>query len=263
MKKKKKKKKMMMKVRTKQTAQISSTLNEPHAVVDFGTPDDEDDEESEEEDPMKQVVADVLAGVDPSATPEQQERMVDLMKEHFDYLVNLFDRWSTSGNAEEKRSAMMVVGYMQLDHMNRQADTQGEEEEEMVPKNAPPTVHYLLNANQRAKMERFATTFHEKFAVDFFCRRNWPKRDGIFININEVKPNKSGTGYKDESLKKRDKTQVSVLAASAGALERFQAALRPNVNEDAFEYFETTNVKEFCNKLKEDDDDDDNDDDDE
>jgi hypothetical protein len=53
--KKKKKKMMMMKVRTKQTAQISSTLNEPHAVVDFGTPDDEDDEESEEEDPVVEL----------------------------------------------------------------------------------------------------------------------------------------------------------------------------------------------------------------
>jgi hypothetical protein len=39
-----------MKVRTKQTAQISSTLDEPHAVVDFGTPDDDDDDDDEDDD---------------------------------------------------------------------------------------------------------------------------------------------------------------------------------------------------------------------
>jgi hypothetical protein len=236
---------MRMKVRTKQTAQISSTLDQPHAaIVDFGTPDDDDDDELEDnmdegdgEDPMKQVVADVLAGIDPAATSEQRERMVDQMKAHTNSLVNLFDGWR-SGTDEQKRNAMMFVGYMQLDQMDNQADNQGEVDE-VVPKNAPPSVHYLLNANQRAKMERFASTFHEKFAVDFFCRRNWPKYDGILININEVKPNKSGTGYRDESLKKRAKTQISVLAASAGALKRFRGALRPNVDEDAFEYFET------------------------
>lgn len=109
-----------------------------------------------------------------------------------------------------------------------------------------------MNANQRKKLQRLALTFKEKYAVDFFCRRNWPKLDGIMIHINEVKPNNTGSGFKEESLKKRSKTQVTVLGASEGALERFRAALNPQINKDTFTYFETSNPFEFCAQMEED-----------
>ena len=66
----------------------------------------------------------------------------------------------------------------------------GGEQDEVVPDNAPPSIQYLLNAIKRAKLQRLAGSFKEKFANDFFCRQNWPKFDGVMVNINEVKPNR-------------------------------------------------------------------------
>lgn len=218
---------------------------------------------------MASVVAEVVLGCDPAATQHQKDRMVELAKEHEDYLADHFARWFTSDSMEERRKAQLVVGYMQISRMmnggedviqqknggsNRQRNGRMNEDEVPVPLGAPPSIHYLLNANQRAKMHRLASTFREKYAVDFFCRQNWPKLDGIMVHINDVKPNKSGAGRMDESLKKRSKTQVTVLGASQGALDRFRDALQPQAD-----YCETQNVSEFCGQLMIDSDDDDSD----
>jgi hypothetical protein len=74
-----------------------------------------------------------------------------------------------------------------------------------------------------------------------------------------VKPNSTGTGFKDESLKKRAKTQVCVLGASNEALARFHAAMNPQVDEATHTYFETTIAKEFARKCQENDDEDNDD----
>lgn len=207
----------------------------------------------EEEDGMAEVIATVLAGVDPLATPEQEEQMRAAMTEHFHFISDLLVNWAASPVADERRNAQMVVGFMQLHQITNPTSTTQEEEEEIIPKNAPPSLQFLLNANQRAKIERLAMTFKEKYAVDFYCRRKWPKLDGIMVHINEVKPNKSGTGFKDVALKTRKKTQVCVLGASEEALERFRNALQPNVDEESYNYFESVHVNEFCAKLMEDD----------
>ena len=123
-----------------------------------------------------------------------------------------------------------------------------DEDEEQVPSQAPRSIHALLNSNQRLKVERLATSLHSKHSNDFFCRRSWPKLDGFYVHINEVKANKSGTETKNVAAKKRDVTQISVLATSNSSLQRFKAAFRPK--DDEFDYHETTSVDEFCKRLK-------------
>jgi hypothetical protein len=186
--------------------------------------------------------------------------MRQVMEDHSDYLAVLFDRWSSSDDVEERRNAQMVVGYMQLHNMR---NGNGGNNEEIVPKNAPASIHALLNANQRSKIQRLASSFHSKYAVDFYCRQNWPKFDGFMVHINEVKPNSTGTGFSDESLKKRETTQICVLGASQEALDRFQAAMNPQIDEASYSYFVTNNVAEFCEKLREGENDEEAEDDDE
>ena len=131
------------------------------------------------------------------------------------------------------------------------ADDEEEEQidgEEQVPAQAPRSIHALLNSNQRLKVERLATSLHSKHSNDFFCRPGWPKLDGFYVHINEVKANKSGTETKNVAAKKRDVTQISVLATSKSSLQRFQAAFCPKQEE--FDYFETTSVDAFCKRLK-------------
>lgn len=229
---------------------------------------DEDDEDVDEDvDPMVSIVAEVVAGCDPAATIQQRDRMKELMAEHLEYLGDHFATWFKSHNMEERRNAQKIIGYMGMEQIlndnyamisQQQRNKRAREDDDdgvPVPLGAPPTIPYLLNANQRSKLHRLASTFREKYAVDFFCRHNWPKLDGIMVHINDVKPNKSGASRKDESLKKRSKTQVTVMGASLGALDRFRDALLPQGD-----YYETTNVAEFIGQLMEDSDDEDSED---
>lgn len=116
------------------------------------------------------------------------------------------------------------------------------------------SIHSLFNANQKMKMLRFVTSFHSKHRLDFRCEEGWPTFDGIYVQLNNVKPNKSGSDFADATRKKRKTMQVTVCAASAGALDRFNEVfeLRKNAVVD---YLETNIPTRVAERLTEDDDD--------
>jgi len=94
-----------------------------------------------------------------------------------------------------------------------------------------------------------AATFFEKFSQDFFCRHSWPKFDGIFITMNDITPNSSGTeSTQKKKHKKREKTHVNLLAASDRAIGRFKEIFNPEVDEDKYNYLETTNHQQFYDR---------------
>lgn len=114
--------------------------------------------------------------------------------------------------------------------------------------NAPRSVHAVLNANAKGKIERLAASIYSKHSVDFLCQKEWPKFDGFYVNINEITPNKTGTNEKDLAKKKRAITQISVLAGTEDAINRFEAAF--DVPGD-YDYMATTDVSDFVKRLKE------------
>ncbi|MEL7338862.1 MAG: hypothetical protein AAGM67_00145 [Bacteroidota bacterium] len=120
-------------------------------------------------------------------------------------------------------------------------------EQEVIPLRAPKNIHSVLNANAKEKVGRLAASIHSKHSVDFFCRRDWPKFDGFYVNINEIVANKSGTNENDMSKKKRQITQISVLASTSSAIERFESAFDVI---DGYDYQATTDPEEFVKRLK-------------
>jgi hypothetical protein len=126
--------------------------------------DNENEDDAPEEVDMAAVVAEVLAGCDPAATHMQRDRMNQHMQQHREFVTTLLDQWTASADVEERRNAQMVVGFMQLNQMR---SNQNNNEQEIIPKNAPRSIHYLLNANQRAKIKRLAATFKDKYGRDF------------------------------------------------------------------------------------------------
>jgi hypothetical protein len=207
--------------------------------------DGHEEEENDDDPILRQAVADMIAGCHPEATEAQKAALRQALDQHHDYLGALLEEWMKNGDVQEKLNAQIVVGYLHI-HGGMMGNST-----EQIPKNAPPSIHYLLNANQRNKIHRLATTVHDKYSTDFYCRQNWPKLDGFLVHVNEVKPNKSGTEYKDPMKKKRKKTQIVVLAASHAALDRFRAAFKPRIDESSYTYCETTDPRLFADKVHE------------
>jgi hypothetical protein len=148
---------------------VEATEVEPEAEVEV-------EEASEEDKKMEPVMKAILAGVDPGATPAERAEMKRLSQVHFDYVGDLVEGWATSGNEEDRRKAQMIVGYMQLEIIANGNDDNGtNDDDERVPQRAPTSIHALLNANQRAKLERLALSVADKYANDFYCRKKVAK----------------------------------------------------------------------------------------
>lgn len=128
--------------------------------------DDVDDDMDEDDDPMASIVAEVVAGCDPAATQQQKDRMKKLIADHIDYLSERFGDWFNSDNLEERRNAQLIVGYLGMDQImngtgpliRQQRNNRARDDDDVpVPLGAPPSIHYLLNANQRSKLHRLAS----------------------------------------------------------------------------------------------------------
>lgn len=235
------------------------------ANEDDETESEEEEEEEEEEAPQQEsqeypqedveaiaalearyedIMGQIVNGSDPDADAEAKAAMARHLQIHRKQVRRVLQHWYRGDDSEKKRKATMVVGTLTF------AKWKPDQDGEIIPDTAPKSLTSLLKANQREKVKRLASTVHEKHAMDFFCRKDWPKYDGYYVNINEVTANKSGTQKADTGLKKRSITQVSVLASSEDALKRFKNAFRPeNIDASAYDYQGTHIVKEFTDRL--------------
>lgn len=200
-----------------------------------------------------------MKGVHPHATDAEQAAFRSSLEQRgTNYIKDTLQQWLISSDVNKQVGAQQILGFMTIKGMLRNRPTTavtGPERDKsgrIVPEKAPKSIHALLNAGQKDKLSRLADRVKRLFSIDFFCRSEWPQFDGIFVTLNELKNNEGGTGYQDVSLKKRDVTQINVLAASDEALQRFHKAFDPTSIDDTalYEYFETTDSKKYVNRFK-------------
>jgi hypothetical protein len=194
-----------------------------------------------------------MDGIHPHATEAEKSSLHSSMEQIGTAAVkDYLQQWINSGDVGKQMGAQQILGYMTLKGMlhSRQTGPERDVSGRIIPEKAPKNIHALLNANQKEKLLRLVERIKNLFSVDFFCRSEWPQFDGIFVNMNQFKNNQGGTGFKDPSLKKRDVTQINVLGASEEALQRFQEAFQPNIDDTQYEYFQTTDPKKFINRFK-------------
>jgi hypothetical protein len=191
------------------------------------------------------IIQEILDGMDVDATEEQQDYTKQLIDNQDPVAFHsLLQRWGTGKDRIKKHRANLVAGFV-LISCNADAAVP----EETIPLNAPESIDRVLGKNGKAKLSRLAATFYEKFSQDFFCRHNWPKFDGIFITMNDIAPNPSGNeSSQTKKQKKREKTHVNLLAASERAIRRFKEIFDPDVDEDQYNYLETTNHQQFYDR---------------
>jgi hypothetical protein len=153
---------------------------------------------------------------------------------------DVITRWGTSKDRIKKHKANLVARFI-LISCNADAAVP-----ETIPPNAPESIDRVLSKNGKAKLSHLAAAFFEKFSQDFFCHHSWPKFDGIFIAMNDIAPNASGTeSTQQKKHKKREKAHVNLLAASDRAIGRFIEIFNLEIDEDKYYYLETTNHQQF------------------
>lgn len=216
--------------------------NEEEKQPDENEGEEQPTEEEAVDEAVQEAVAAVVAGVYPSATEAQRRALRKALHEHGNAVLVVLEQWK-SGTTQQQMDAQMAFGFFHLNSLDRDG--------EYIPKNAPPSLSYLFNANQRDKLKRLAKTVKDKYAQDFWCRSNWPKFDGFLVHVNEVKANRTGNEYSNPALKKRIKTQVCVLGATHEALERFDQAFNPQIDLEAYTIYRTTDPMGFAEKVHE------------
>jgi hypothetical protein len=192
------------------------------------------------------IIDEILDGMDVNATDEQQAHGKEVIDAQNPVAFHsLLQRWGTSKDRIKKHKASLVAGFVLI---SCNAD-RAVPEQETVPPNAPESIDRVLGKNGKAKLFRLASTFYEKCSQDFFCHHNWPKFDGIFITMNDIAPKASGTESSErKQQKKRKKTHVTLLSASNRAIERFNEIFQPDIDEDQYNYHETTNHQQFYDR---------------